>query len=49
MKLQFQPLLTNRLLAALAWLWVGGLLIAYLYGFEDIIRLILRSFLEIGT
>ena len=36
-------------LIAFAWLWVIGILAAYIYGFADIIRLLLQAFVGVGT
>ena len=39
-----RPLLLKLLISALAWIWVIGILAAYIYGFLDIIQ-VLKSWL----
>lgn len=44
-----RPQNPNPLLIAFAWLWVIGVLAAYIHGFADIIRLLSRAFFGVET
>ena len=39
----------NQLVSVLAWIWTIGILAAYTHGFADIIRLLWKWLMRIGT